>query len=129
MCLELGPMKELRCILFTNREVLSAILDRRRKVRDVLPDGQVTNIRLEKHHATRCTLEIDGGRGVIEISEIELQAALLSHCMAKHVPLPAEAEKTVHLIRGRAAMIMTLNFNKSARLICDAEDRVQPLHH
>lgn len=126
-----GPwlMKELRCILFTNREVLTAVLDRRRKMKDVLPEGQVTALRLEKHHAARCTLEIDQGRSLIEISETELQAALLSYCMTKHVPLPAEAEKTVHLIRGRATLIMTMNFNKSARLICDAEDKVQPLHH
>jgi hypothetical protein len=129
MCLDSGLMKELRCILFTNRELLSAILDRRRKVRDMLPEGQVTNIRLEQHRGTRCTLEIDQGHSEIEISETELQAALLSFCLTKRVPLPAEAEKTVHLIRGRAALIITLNFNKSPRLICDAEDQVQPLHH
>lgn len=116
-------MKELRCILFTDLEVLTAILDRRRKLSEALPDGQVTGLRLEMNQGTRCILQIDGGKHSLTIAETELQAALLAYCMAKNVPLPAEADKSVYLIRGRATLMMTMNFNKSARLVSMVEER------
>ncbi len=122
-------MKELRCILFTDLEVLAAILDRRRKLNEALPDGQVTGLRLEMNQGTRCTLLVNGGKQSLAIPEAELQASLLAYCMTKKVPLPAEADKSVYLIRGRATLMMTMNFNKSARLVSMVEERADSVAH
>lgn len=124
-------MKELRCILFTDREVLSAILDRKRRLKEPMPVGPVTGIALEKHEeGVRAHVVIDRGREQLIVPESDLQAALLSHCMAKNVPLPVEADKSVYLIRGRATLMITMNFNKAARLVevAAAADKALPPH-
>ncbi|MFV3128568.1 hypothetical protein [Niveispirillum sp. KHB5.9] len=111
-------MKELRCILFKDREVLSAVLDRKRRLKEELPSGQITGLRLASvNESVSCTVIYDGGQQSVTVSETDLLAALLSHCMAKRVPLPVDAEKNLHLIRGRATLIITMNFNKAARLV------------
>lgn len=111
-------MKELRCILFTDREVLSSILDRKRRLREMLPDGQITGLNLANgDDQLRCELVFDHGHLVMPIPEQELQAALLAHCMARKIPLPVDADKSVHIIRGRITLMITMNFNKTARLV------------
>ncbi|MFV3077723.1 hypothetical protein [Niveispirillum fermenti] len=111
-------MKELRCILFTDREVLSSVLDRKRRLREALPDGQITGLRLDKgEDEVKCAIVFDNGRQTLSVPEHELQAALLSHCIARNVPLPVDADKSIYLIRGRITLMITMNFNKAARLV------------
>lgn len=123
-------MKELRCILFTDREVLSSILDRKRRLREVLPEGQITGLNLGLgEEQIRCEVVFDHGRLVMPIPEQELQAALLAHCMAHKVPLPVDADKSVHFIRGRITLMITMNFNKAARLVHVAAAERRELPH
>lgn len=111
-------MKELRCILFTDREVLAAVLDRKRRLKEELPLGQISGLRMDSgDEGVTCTLSYDHGRETLTVPENELQAALIALCMARKVPLPVDAEKNVHLIRGRATLMITINFNKAARLV------------
>jgi len=110
-------MKELRCIVFSDKEILQAIVDRRRKLNESLPDGTITGIHMEMADGFRTTLQINNGQSAVEVPEQEVQAALLSHCMAKNVPLPADADKSLYLIKGRATLMITMNFQKSGRLV------------
>lgn len=111
-------MKELRCILFTDREVLAAVLDRKRRLKEELPTGQITGLRMEgRDEGVVCTIVYDHGERSVTVPEHDLQAALLAHCMARKVPLPVDADKSVYLIRGRATLMITMNFNKAARLV------------
>ncbi|OYQ32890.1 hypothetical protein CHU95_19345 [Niveispirillum lacus] len=123
-------MKELRCILFKDREVLSAILDRKRRLKEELPAGQITGLSLNSvDESINCTITYDNGHHSLTIPETELQAALLAHCMARKVPLPVDADKNVHLINGRATLMITINFNRAARLVhvAAAEKRALPV--
>lgn len=122
-------MKELRCILFTDREVLVAVLDRKRRLKEELPQSPISGLRMVGgDDGVSCSLLYDQGRETVNIPENELQAALIAHCMARKVPLPVDADKNVHLIRGRATLMITMNFNKAARLvhIAAAEKRGLP---
>jgi hypothetical protein len=111
-------MKELRCILFTDREVLASVLDRKRRLREALPDGQITGLRLQGGgDEMKCAIVYDQGQTIVAVPPHELQAALLAHCIAKNVPLPVDADKSIYLIRGRVALMITINFNKAARLV------------
>ena len=106
-----------------------AVLDRKRRLKEELPQSSIGGLRLEDgEEGVRCALLYDGGREVVNIPENELQAALITHCMARKVPLPVDADKNVHLIRGRATLMITMNFNKAARLvhIAAAEKRGLP---
>lgn len=122
-------MKELRCILFKDREVLSAVLDRKRRLKEELPAGQITGLHLSSDdESVSCTIVYDNGQHSLTVPETELQAALLAHCMSRKVPLPVDAEKNVHLIKGRATLMITMNFNRAARLVhvAAAEKRALP---
>ena len=112
-------MKELRCIVFTDREVVDAILDRRRRLKEALPAGEIAGIRFALENGFQTTLLLDnaGQREEMALPETEVQAALIASCMARGVPLPVEADKAMHIIRDHAALMITMNFRKPARLV------------
>jgi hypothetical protein len=112
-------MKELRCIVFTDREVLSAVIDRRRRLKEAVPEGTVTRISydLEAGVRTMLHMEHNGENSVTVLPETEVQAALVAYVMAKNVPLPADSDKTLYVIKGAPTLMITMNFNKPARLI------------
>lgn len=113
-------MKELRCIVFTDREVLSAVIDRRRRIKEAVPEGTVVGITYGLEGGVHTTLELDNGKGErsqIALPEAEVQSALLAYLMSKNVPLPADSEKTLYIIKGAPTLMITMNFNKPARLI------------
>lgn len=119
-------MKELRCIVFTDREVVSSILDRRRKLRDALPEGDIKALTFSQGDGQlSARIHVTEGDDVVA-GEQELLAALVSYCMAKNVPLPVDAEKVVHLIKGKATLMVTMNFQKAARLVAASAERVAP---
>ncbi|QJE74816.1 hypothetical protein HHL28_07280 [Aerophototrophica crusticola] len=110
-------MKELRCIVFSDNELLAAILDRRRKLKEPMPEGEITGLNTEMGDGLKVNLELDGGKRTLALAEHEVQGALLAYCMAKNVPLPVEADKMVYLIRGKVTLMITMNFNKQPRLV------------
>ena len=110
-------MKELRCLVFADRELVSAVLDRRRRLREPMPEGDVTRVRFEMDKGIRTLVEFNGGPTEVTLEEEEVQAALIAHCMARGIPLPADAEKTLYVIRGHATLMITMNFKKPARMV------------
>ena len=110
-------VKELRCIVFTDREVVAAITDRRRRINEPLPPGGFQTIALSGENGEVAITLSAADATVTTIGEQELQAALVAYCMAKNIPLPVDAEKIVHLIKGRCTLMVTMNFHKGARLI------------
>ncbi|TWB58668.1 hypothetical protein FBZ92_109159 [Nitrospirillum viridazoti] len=112
-------MKELRCIVFTDREVVSAITERRRKLNDAFPDGDVTSLEytINRGVSARLSVTLNGAANDVTIPEQELQAALVGYCMSRNVPLPVVADKALYVIKGRATLMITMNFKKPARLV------------
>ncbi len=110
-------MKELRCIVFSDRELVGAVMDRRKKLREPVPEGDVTKVRFDIENGIQTFLEMDGGPHEVNLDEEEVQAALVGHCMARGIPLPADSEKTLYVIRGHATLMITMNFRKPARMV------------
>ncbi|MDE1146573.1 MAG: hypothetical protein PW843_08105 [Azospirillaceae bacterium] len=112
-------MKELRCIVFTDREVATAVAERRRKINEAMPDGTITGVEytVDRGVSARLTLDHQGAGGDLSIPEQELQAALVAYCMARGVPLPVVADKALYVIKDRATLMITMNFRKPARLV------------
>lgn len=113
-------MKELRCIVFTERELVNAVIDRKRRRGEPLPPGTVQSVRFSIEDTVTTILEVvdDHGRAAeFALPESEVSAALISYCMNRRVPLPAESEKVLYVIKGAATLMITMNFNKEVRLV------------
>jgi hypothetical protein len=123
-------MKELRCIVFSDREVLSAVLERRRRLKEPLPETSVESIKMENGMSgARAVIHLGGGAEPIKVPDTELQAALLAWCISRSVPMPVDAEKCVYLIRDHATLMITLNFKKVARLVTVANEMSDRAKH
>ncbi len=118
-------MKELRCLVFTEQEVVKAVLDRRRKVRDVLPSGTVQGVTYTpENDAITTTIRIVDDHGAdqsLKLGPTEVAAALVGYCMGRKVPLPVDSDKCLHLINGGLTLMITMNFNKVPRLVAEAQ--------
>ncbi|WP_158045918.1 hypothetical protein [Skermanella pratensis] len=116
-------MKELRCIVFTEREVVGAVIDRRRKRGEALPAGTVESVTFKTGEGVETAMEIKDDYGkvtTVNLPEAEVAAALIGFCMGRKIPLPVDAEKTLYVIKDAATLIITMNFNKAPRLVSTA---------
>ena len=119
-------MRELRCIVFTERELTSAVIGRRRKRNEELPQGTVESVKFRTGDTIETIMEVKDDYGRITslvLPEPEVAAALIAFCMGRKIPLPVEAEKTLHVIKDAATLIITMNFNKSPRLVSTGSEK------
>lgn len=118
-------MKELRCLVFTDQEVVRAVLDRRRRVKDSLPVGTVSKVVYHRNEGpeqegieTRLSITDDNGAVTeLVLADTEVTAALVGYCMGRRIPLPVASDKMLHLINGALTLMITMNFNKAPRLV------------
>ncbi|RIV99061.1 hypothetical protein [Azospirillum brasilense] len=122
-------MKELRCLVFTDQEVVKAVLDRRRRMKEPLPSGTVGTVTYRPGQpgggGVETLIQVTGDEGddrSMTLHESEVAAALVSYCMGRKIPLPVESDKMIHIINGALTLMITMNFKKPPRLV---EDRVE----
>lgn len=121
-------MKELRCLVFTDQEVVKAVLDRRRRMREPLPRGTVGKVTYRTAQGIETVIQVTGDEGddrTMVLHEAEVAAALVAYCMGRKIPLPVDSDKMLHLINESLTLMITMNFNKAPRLVEDkqADDR------
>ena len=83
------PMKELRCIVFTERELTSAVIGRRRKRNEELPQGTVELVKFRTGDTIETVMEVKDDYGRITslvLPEQEVAAALIAFCMGRRFP-------------------------------------------
>ena len=113
-------MRELRCIVFSERELISAVFGRRRKFNEELPQGTVESVKFRTGDTIETVMEVKDDYGKVTslvLPELEVAAAMIAFCMGRKIPLPVDAEKTFHVIKDAATLIITMNFNKTPRLV------------
>ncbi|SMH55318.1 hypothetical protein [Azospirillum agricola] len=113
-------MKELRCLVFTEPEVIKAVLDRRQRLREPLPTGTVKGVGHRHGNGVETILTIVSDAGEsreLLLSETEVAAAMVAYCMGRRIPLPVASDKALHLINGALTLMITMNFQKAPRLV------------
>ncbi|WP_431854660.1 hypothetical protein [Azospirillum sp.] len=112
-------MRELRCLVFTEQEVIKAVIERRRKLREALPAGTIRGVAHAVHdEAVTTTLRIVDDHGEdqsMTLGQAEVAAALVGYCMERGIPLPVQSDKCLYLINGGLTLMITMNFNKTPR--------------
>ena len=119
-------MRELRCIVFTEQELISVIVGRRRKRNEELPQGTVESVKFRTGETIETVIEVKDDYGKVTnlvLPEPEVAAALIAFCMGRKIPLPVEAEKTLHVIKDAATLIITMNFKKAPRLVSTGPEK------
>lgn len=113
-------MRELRCLVFTHAEIAAAIVERRKRTGQGLPDSVVERVTFESGDEITTVLHMRSREGEAKryrCAATEVTAALVRACMDRKIPMPVHAEKFVQLVRGTLALMITLNFNKAPRLL------------
>ncbi len=123
-------MKELRCLAFSEQEVAAAIIERRKKLREPLPDGPIQKVTYGIDNGVTVTIRSTNSSGAertIVIPESEASAALVGYCMSRGIPMPAVADKYLHVVNEGLTLIITVQFNKAHRgTYAGIEDAITP---
>ncbi|MBV5335495.1 hypothetical protein JZU48_00250, partial [bacterium] len=89
-------MQEVRCVIFEEREVFSAIVSARRARSQPMPPGTVDRITLSEDEIVHATFHItdDDGRSItLSVGETELAASMIRYLLERKVPVPMKLKK------------------------------------
>ncbi|MEI8393362.1 MAG: hypothetical protein WCF85_01405 [Rhodospirillaceae bacterium] len=111
-------MKELRCLVFTEQEVAAAVVERRRRLREPMPDGTIQRLsyRSDEAGAVIVTLHVlkdNGQDSELFIPTSETTAALVNFCMSRKIPMPVDSDKYLQVVKDGLTMMITMRFNRA----------------
>ncbi|WP_033069382.1 hypothetical protein [Thalassospira australica] len=100
-------MREIRCIVFEDGELIKAILAHGRRTGKALPAGQISSFEIERSPEViaRMTITPDAGqKTIVPTTGAELAAAMIAYCIDRKVPVPAHAAKSITIIDDQVAL-------------------------
>jgi hypothetical protein len=109
-------MKELRCLVFTEAELIHAVVSRRRKIREPLPVGTVQKVTFEQGEELVTTLHMadDYGKDCsLRLGAVEVAAAMVNFCIERKIPLPVASNKHLQLLNNSLSLMITMHTNKT----------------
>ncbi len=109
-------MKELRCLAFNDQEVALAIMERRRRLREPLPEGTIQKVSYTNENGIAVQISAateSGQESAITAHDSEVSAALVNYCVSRKIPMPVDADKYVQVIGDGLTLMITMRFNKS----------------
>ena len=107
---------EIRRLLFQNDDVIRALVEYKKKINEPLPSGGIIRFKIEvNQQIIRCTLKISSDKLDEKIdcnfAHEEIRDALVMYCMHKKIPLPARAQKDLHMFGDRVGLFIGLNLS------------------
>jgi hypothetical protein len=103
---------ELRLIIFSATEVMVAVRDHRRRIRNPLPTGTVAGFEMRSDDGIYADLAIaddaTGKKTTIRINDEALAAALILYCIDHKIPMPVKATKSLGLIEGQLRLTIRI---------------------
>jgi hypothetical protein len=115
---------EVRHIIFSNDEIIRAVVDYHRRNGSSLPAGSVIKMEVMANPEIRCALHIavDGessgaanGRQVAWVDTATLAAALILFCINQRIPLPSKALKQLEMLNGRITLVVHRTPDRTVR--------------
>jgi hypothetical protein len=101
---------ELRTIVFSQQEVLEALVALDRVSKQGWPAGQIMGLHLESEPALSVHLDLmatDGLRKRVAIAIPNVAAALIGYCKSKRIPLARHARKSLQVVGDQLALRLT----------------------
>lgn len=109
-------MKELRCLVFSEQEVVAAIAERRKRLHETLGDGPIQKVSYQNENGVTVTFHGVNAKGEEQstvIGETEISAALVNFCMSRKIPMPVDSDKYLQVINDGLTLMITMRFNKA----------------
>jgi hypothetical protein len=100
---------EIRVIMYTDQEVVTALSGYFRRAGRPLTVGTVKNLKVEEAAALSVDLTVETVDGEVvthKIPDTDLSAALLMDATSRKVPLPADAEKRLCLVADHLSLVV-----------------------
>ena len=102
---------ELRQIIFSNDEAVTAIQQLYQRSNRSFPAGHIARVTVSA--ASGCQVDCDvvddnNMRDRVTVGGEKLAAALLLYCMTRKIPVPAAAAKTLDVVNGQLALCISL---------------------
>lgn len=122
-------MKELRCLAFSDQEVVAAIIERRKRLREKLPEGALQRVSYRAETGVTVsihTANIDGEAAVFAVQESEATAALVNYCMSRKIPMPVDSDKYLQVINDGLTLMITMRFNRAHKSTHAGADPAAP---
>jgi len=102
-------MKELRTIIFDEREAASAMIDLCRRNNRRVPTGTLKSFVVEEGDLVTANLSVVDDYGDVHhmtFNQEEIAAALVSHCLSRKIPLPRTASKVITAVDGQVVLAL-----------------------
>ena len=109
-------MKELRCLVFSEQEVVAAIAERRKRLHETLGDGPIQKVSYQNENGVTVTFHGVNAKGEEQLTvvhETEISAALVNFCMSRKIPMPVDSDKYLQVINDGLTLMITMRFNKA----------------
>ncbi len=107
------PM-ELRKIVFSKDEILTAVYDHCLRNHKAMPAAAVTDVEVSRTHEVTVVLHFDVSdpqdERSLEIGSADVAAAMIRYCSRIGVPLPRSARKALQPEGSGLAMLINLNY-------------------
>ncbi|MEQ8393009.1 MAG: hypothetical protein RIB30_18635 [Thalassospira sp.] len=104
-------MRELRCIVFEDGELIKALIAHGQRTGKAMPPGQISSFEIERtpEVVARMVITSDAGeKTIVPTSGAQLAAAMIAYCIDRRVPVPAHAAKSITVIDGHVALKITM---------------------
>jgi len=125
-------MKEFRCLVFTDAEVMTAFVERRRRLREPLPVGTIADVGFTSGPDGLQTgiriVDDYGHEERLAVRAAEIAAALVDYCLNRKILLPTGSKRWVEVIgKGEVTLLMTLDgFSRRKALLPRRRLRLAP---
>ncbi|MQP66774.1 hypothetical protein GE253_15670 [Niveispirillum sp. SYP-B3756] len=99
---------EIRHILFSQEEVIRAVVEYHRRSGNPLPAGSVIRIEVMPD-PVRCALHFardDNSRQVAWVDNQPLAAALIMFCINQRIPLPTKSTKLLDVMNDKVTLVV-----------------------
>lgn len=112
-------MKELRTIIFDEKEAAGALIELCRRANRPTPRGTLKGFVIdESEEDVTGTLTVVDDHGVehdMAFSQQEIAAALVNFCLYRHIPLPKKAQKMITAVEGQIVLALEIGHSHELR--------------
>jgi len=116
-------MKELRTLIFGEREAAQALIALCRRTKRSMPNGAITSFRLVEAGTVSAIMTVVDDFGIrhdLPFQQEEVAAALVQHCLDRRIPLPRDATKLITAVDGQIVLALEVSHRKDVKAIVQA---------